>query len=89
MNTISVLSDSHTFDVAEAIASTIREQKQAEIEATGAEAVNRAVKALSLATEYLRAEDIFITCVSQGANALIENGKETAIRIVVDPYYPH
>ena len=89
MNTIRVLHDSHPFDIAEAITSMIREKKQAEIEAIGTEAVSQAVKALSVATEFLRAEDIFISCVPQVSTVSIDNRAGTAIRIVVDSYYPH
>ncbi len=57
MNTISVLNN-HTFFIAQ-------------IEAIGAEAVHRAVKALSVAKGYLMAEDISITCAPEYSNVLI------------------
>jgi stage V sporulation protein S len=88
VNTISVLSNSHTFFVAQEISGFIRENKRTSIEAIGAEAVNRAVKALSVATWRLRAEDIFITCVSEYSSVVIEHSCITALKIVVGPCYP-
>jgi len=89
MKTINVSNNSHTFDVAGTITDLIREQKSAVLQAIGAEAVNRAVQALVLATTYLRAEDLFVTCVPEYAPVLMEGGERTAVKIVVDPYYPH
>jgi stage V sporulation protein S len=88
MTIISVSNNSHPFDIAGTITDLIREQKHAEIQARGAEAVNQAVKALVLAASYLNAEDIFVNCVAEYSPVLIEDGERTAIKIVVDPYYP-
>jgi stage V sporulation protein S len=85
VNTVSVRNNSHTFFVAQEITGLIRENKRAQIEAIGAEAVNRAVKALLVATGHLSAEDISITCVPERSNVLIEDRHITAIKIVVDP----
>ena len=89
MTILSVSNNAHPFDLARTITDVIREQKHAEIQARGAEAVNQAVKALVLATSYLNAEDIFVNCVAEYSSDLIENGERTGIKIVVDPYYPH
>ena len=88
MNTISVLNNSHTFFIAQEITGNIREKKRTQIEAVGAEAVSRAVKALSVATWRLRAEDIFITCVPEYSNVVIEHKCITALKIVVGPSSP-
>jgi stage V sporulation protein S len=85
VNTISVQNNSHTFFVAQEITGLIRENKRAQIEAIGSEAVNRAIKALSVARGHLRAQDITITCVSEDSNVVIEDRYITAIKIVVDP----
>jgi stage V sporulation protein S len=89
MKTIDVSNSSHPFDIAGIITDLIREQKGAILQAIGAEAVNRAVKAVVMATSYLRAEDIFVTCVPEYAPVLFEGEERTAVKIVVDPYYPH
>lgn len=87
-NPITVSANSHTFDVAGAITGLLREHRRAEIQAIGAEAVHRAVKALSVATSYLSADDILVTCVPEFSSVLINDRETTAIKIVVDPLYP-
>ena len=54
MDIIKVSATSRTSAVAGAIAGVIREHKRAEVQAIGAGAVNQAVKALVLATGYLK-----------------------------------
>jgi stage V sporulation protein S len=88
MDTISVFDDSHTLGIAGIIAGIIREHRRAEIQAIGSEAVTRAVNALGLATGYLMADDILVTCVPEFSKVLIEDREKTAIKIVVDQFYP-
>src|SRR5688500_5844820 len=72
MDMIKVSANSRTSAVAGAIAGIMREHKHAEIQAIGAGAVNQAVKALVLATGYLREDGINVTCVPEFANVMIE-----------------
>src|SRR3990172_7199871 len=65
MDMIKVSANSRTSAVAGAIAGVIREHKHAEVQAIGAGAVNQAIKALVLATGYLRNDGIEIACVPQ------------------------
>jgi len=44
------------------------------------------VKALVLATGYLKDDGIFVTCVPEFTNIMIEDKERTAIRLVVDPH---
>jgi stage V sporulation protein S len=85
MDLIKVSATSRTSAVAGAIAGIIREHKHAEIQAIGAGAVNQAVKALVLATGYLKNDGINITCVPEFADVTIEDKERTAIKLVVDP----
>lgn len=85
MNMIKVSANSRTSAVAGAIAGIVREQKHAEIQAIGAGAVNQAVKALVLATGYLREDGINVTAVPEFADVTIEDKVRTAIKFVVDP----
>ena len=55
-------------------------------QAIGAGAVNQAVKALVLATGYLREDGINVACVPEFANVMIEDKERTAIKLVVDPH---
>src|SRR5512146_1828073 len=85
MNLIKVSGTSRTSAVAGAIAGVVREHHRAVIQAIGAGAVNQAMKALILATGYLRNDGIFISCVPEFADVTIEDKVRTAIRFVVEP----
>ena len=86
MDTIKVSATSRTAAVAGAIAGVIREHKHAEVQAIGAGAVNQAVKALALATGYLKSDGINVICVPEFADVTIADHIRTAIKFVVDPY---
>jgi len=85
MDLIKVSATSRTSAVAGAIAGIVREHHRAEIQAIGAGAVNQAVKALVLATGYLKYDGIFVTCVPEFADVTIEDKVRTAIKLVVEP----
>ena len=84
-NMIKVSATSRTSAVAGAIAGVIREHKHAEVQAIGAGAVNQAVKALVLATGYLKLDGINVTCTPEFADVTIEDKVRTAIKLVIDP----
>jgi len=85
MNMIKVSANSRTSAVAGAIAGVIREHHRAEIQAIGAGAVNQAVKALAVATGYLRLDGIHISCVPEFVEVTIEGYVKTAIKLIVEP----
>jgi stage V sporulation protein S len=85
MDLIKVSATSRTSAVAGAIAGIIREHKHAEVQAIGAAAVNQAVKALIVATGYLREDGINISWVPEFADVTIDDKVRTAIKLVVDP----
>jgi stage V sporulation protein S len=84
-NTIRVSADSRTSAVAGAIAGVIRDHRHAEVQAIGAGAVNQAVKALVLATGYLKLDGINVTCTPEFADVTIDDKVRTAIRLIIDP----
>ncbi|RPJ23173.1 MAG: stage V sporulation protein S [Chloroflexi bacterium] len=86
MDMIKVSATSRTAAVAGAIAGVVREHKHAEVQAIGAGAVNQAVKALVLATGYLKSDGINVTAVPEFADVTIEDKVRTAIKFVVDPH---
>ena len=88
MEMIKVSANSRTSAVAGAIAGVIREHKRAEVQAIGAGAVNQAVKALVLATGYLRSDGIDVCCVPEFVDVEIDDKVRTAIRMVVEPRIP-
>jgi stage V sporulation protein S len=81
---IKVSATSRTSAVAGAIAGVFREHKHAEVQAIGAGAVNQAIKALVLATGYLKLDGIEVTCVPEFADVTIDDKVRTAIRLVID-----
>ena len=85
MEMIKVSANSRTSAVAGAIAGVVREHQRAVVQAIGAGAVNQAVKALVLATGYLRNDGIHVTCVPEFQEVTIEDKVRTAIKLVVEP----
>ena len=85
-NMIRVSADSRTSAVAGAIAGVIRDHKHAEVQAIGAGAVNQAVKALVLATGYLKLDGINVACIPEFADVTIDDKVRTAIKLVIDPH---
>ena len=85
MDIIKVSANSRTSAVAGAIAGVVREHKRAEVQAIGAGAVNQALKALVLATGYLKNDEINIVCIPEFVEIQIEDKTRTAIKIVVEP----
>jgi stage V sporulation protein S len=85
MDVIKVSANSRTSAVAGAIAGIVREHKRAEVQAIGAGAVNQAVKALVLATGYLKNDGINVACVPEFADVTIGDKVRTAIKLVVEP----
>ncbi len=85
MDTIKVSANSRTSAVAGAIAGVVREHHRAVVQAIGAGAVNQAVKALVLATGYLKDDGIYVTCVPEFADVTIEDKVRTAIKLVIEP----
>ena len=85
MDVIKVSANSRTSAVAGAIAGVIREHNRAEVQAIGAGAVNQAIKALVLATGYLKNDGIDVACVPEFADVAIDDKVRTAIKLVVEP----
>jgi stage V sporulation protein S len=85
MDMIKVSANSRTSAVAGAIAGVVREHHRAEVQAIGAGAVNQAMKALVLATGYLKNDGIFVSCVPEFADVTIDEKVRTAIKLVIEP----
>jgi stage V sporulation protein S len=82
---IKVSATSRTAAVAGAIAAVIREHKHAEVQAIGGGAVNQAVKAIVLATGYLKQDGINVAFISELVVVTIEGNERTAVKLVIDP----
>ena len=86
MDVIKVSANSRTSAVAGAIAGVVREHGRAEVQAIGAGAVNQAIKALVLATGYLKGDNIEVACVPEFADVAIDDKVRTAIKLVIEPH---
>jgi len=84
MGMIKVSANSRTSAVAGAIAGVVREQKHAEVQIIGASALNQAVKALVLASGYLKEDGINICCIPEFVDVDIDGKERTAIKLVVE-----
>jgi stage V sporulation protein S len=85
MEMIKVSASSRTSAVAGAIAGVVREHKRAEVQAIGAGAVNQSVKALVLAIGYLKNDEIYVVCIPEFLDVMIDDKVRTAIKLVVEP----
>jgi stage V sporulation protein S len=85
MEMIKVSATSRTSAVAGAIAGVVREHHRAEVQAIGAGAINQAMKALILATGYLKNDGIYVSCVPEFADVTIDDKVRTAIKLVIEP----
>jgi stage V sporulation protein S len=85
MELIKVSANSRTSAVAGAIAGVVREHKRAEVQAIGAGAVNQAIKAMVLASGYLKSDGIDVVCLPEFADVTIDEKVRTAIKFVVEP----
>jgi stage V sporulation protein S len=83
-NTLKVSAHSRPAAVAGAIAGVIREGHSAEIQSIGAAATNQAIKAIAIACNYLRDDEIKIVCVPAFADVLIDGEERTAIRLLIE-----
>ena len=83
MEILKVSSKSNPNLVAGALSGVITEQKEAELQAVGAGAVNQAVKAVAIARGFLAPAGIEIICVPSFAEVMINDEVRTAIRLQV------
>jgi stage V sporulation protein S len=83
MELIKVSAHSPIAGVAGAIAKTIREHQQAEVQAIGAAAVNQVMKALILANEYLQGDGIHVGFVPEWVPVMIQDRRASAIKFLI------
>jgi stage V sporulation protein S len=84
MNLIKVASTSRTTLVAGAIAGVVRDKNRAVVQAIGAGAVNQAVKALILASTYLKGDGINVSFSPEFSEVSIEDKVRTAIKLIIE-----
>lgn len=82
---IRVAAKSSAAAVAGAIAGSVREHGRAEIQAIGAAAINQAVKAVTLARQYLAQDDVELVMIPSFVDVVIHDLTRTAVRIAAVP----
>lgn len=80
---IKVSSQSRSTAVAGAIAGIMREEGYAEMQAIGASALNQAIKAATIARDYLRDDGIDLMLVPNFMTIHVEGEERTAIRVAI------
>lgn len=85
MIVIRVASRSLVSGVAGAIAGCVREHRRAEVQAIGAAAINQAIKAITLARQYLIDEGVSLVMIPSFVDVEIHGMTRTAVRISVLP----
>jgi stage V sporulation protein S len=71
--------------VAGAVAGVIREKGHAELQTIGAGALNQAVKAVAIARNLLKPNDLDVICRPAFADILVDGQERTAIRLLLEP----
>ncbi|WP_047154152.1 stage V sporulation protein S [Aneurinibacillus tyrosinisolvens] len=84
-NVIKVSSKSNPNSVAGAIAGTLRESGNVEIQVIGAGALNQAVKAIAIARGFVAPTGVDLVFVPAFADVLINDEKRTAIKLILGP----
>ena len=84
MSVLKVSAKSNPNSVAGALASVIREQGFAEMQAVGAGALNQATKAVAIARGFVAPQGIDLICIPAFTDILIEGETKTAIKLIVE-----
>ena len=85
LDTIRVAPTSKPTAVAGAIAASLRQSNEANVQAIGPKAVNQAMKAIAVARGYLALDGLTIICVRIFIEVYVDKGKRTAMRFCVEP----
>lgn len=84
-NVLKVSSKSNPNALAGAIAGTIREKGNTEVQAIGAGALNQAIKAVAIARGFVAPSGIDLVFVPAFTDILIDNEKRTAMKLLIGP----
>ena len=84
MEVLKVSSRSVPNSVAGAISGVIRDKGAVEVQAVGAGAANRAIKAIAIARGYLAPVGIDMICIPAFANVEIDGEERTAIKLICE-----
>lgn len=83
MEILKVSSKSNPNLVAGALAGVINEQREAELQAVGAGAVNQAIKAIAISRGFLAPSGIELVCAPAFLEVVMNDETKTAIKLTV------
>ncbi len=83
MEVLKVSAKSSPNSVAGALASVVKQNGGAEIQAIGAGAINQAVKAVAIARGFVAPSGIDLVCIPAFADVEIDGEERTAIKLIV------
>ena len=84
MEVLKISSKSNPNSVAGAIAGLVKENERAEMQAIGAGALNKAIKAVAIARGFVAPTGVDLVCVPAFAEVQVEGEDRTGIKIVVE-----
>ena len=84
MDILKVSSKSNPSSVASALASVVKEEGGAELQAIGAGAVNQTIKAIAIARGYVAPTGKDLVCVPAFSDIIIDGEERTAIKLIVE-----
>lgn len=85
MDVLKVSSKSDPKSVAGALASVLREEKTAELQAVGAGAVNQSIKAIAISRGYVAPNGMDLIMIPAFTEIEIDGEEKTAIKFLVEP----
>ena len=83
MENLRVGGGSKPTSVAGAISAVIRNDRQVQVQAIGAQAVNQAVKAIAIARNYLEDDGLDIVCQPSFLKLMLKDEERTAILFLI------
>ncbi|WP_024621377.1 stage V sporulation protein S [Metaclostridioides mangenotii] len=85
MEILKVSTKSHPNSLAGALASVIRRDGVAEVQAIGAGALNQSIKAVAIARGFLAPSGVDLVCIPAFTEIEIDGNKKTAIKLTIEP----
>lgn len=83
MEVLKVSAKSNPNSVAGALASVVKQNSGAEVQAIGAGAINQAVKAIAIARGFVAPTGVDLVCIPAFADVQIDGEERTAIKFIV------
>ena len=84
METLKVRSKSNPNSIAGALANVLKEKNTVEIQASGAGALNQAIKAVAIARGFVAPSGKNLICIPAFTDIMIDGEERTAIKLIIE-----